>query len=94
MLQGYLKKGRTLFTDNWYTSPLLASHLHKNKTNSCGTVQKNRRRMPELKCKLKVGETKSLHTTKMLAMRWLDRRDVYMLTTCFSDKCMYWKNRL
>lgn len=24
----------------------------------------------------------------MLAMRWLDRRDVYMLTTCFSDKML------
>jgi hypothetical protein len=32
LLEGYLKKGRTLFTDNWYTSPLLSTYLHKNKT--------------------------------------------------------------
>jgi len=44
--------------------------------------------MPELKNKLKVGETQSLHTSKMLAMKWLDRQDVYMLTTCFSDKML------
>ncbi|XP_025196777.1 piggyBac transposable element-derived protein 4-like [Melanaphis sacchari] len=88
LFEGYLKKGRTLFTDNWYTSPLLSTYLHKNKTNSCGTVRKTRRGMPELKNKLKVGETQSLHTTKMLVMRWLDRRDVYMLTTCFSDKML------
>ncbi|XP_060862212.1 piggyBac transposable element-derived protein 4-like [Metopolophium dirhodum] len=88
LLRGYLKKGRTLFTDNWYTSPLLSTYLHKNKTNSCGTVRKTRRGMPELKNKLKIGETQSLHTNKMLAMRWLDRRDVYMLTTCFTDKML------
>lgn len=28
-MEGYLKKGQTLFTDNWYTSPLLSTYLHK-----------------------------------------------------------------
>ncbi|XP_050064320.1 piggyBac transposable element-derived protein 4-like [Aphis gossypii] len=42
--------------------------------------------MPKLTSKLEVGQTESQHTTTMLATRWKDRRDVYMLTTQFENK--------
>lgn len=32
------RQGRTLFIDNWYSSPMLFLQLHNEKTNVCGTV--------------------------------------------------------
>lgn len=60
--------------------------LHKKKTNVTGTVRKNRKGMPKLTSKLKVVQRESEHTTTMLATKWKDRRDVYMLTSQFEDK--------
>lgn len=60
--------------------------LYKNITNVTGTVRKNRKEMPKLTSKLEVGQTESQHTTTMLATRWKDRRDVYMLTIQFENK--------
>ena len=36
-------KGHILFTDNYYTSPSLATHLLQNSTHLCGTVRSNRK---------------------------------------------------
>jgi hypothetical protein len=41
VMEKYLQKGHTLWFDNWYSSPLLYDCLHKNKTNTCGTVRRN-----------------------------------------------------
>jgi hypothetical protein len=71
--------------DNWYSSPQLYDHLHENKTNTCGTVRRNRKGMPKLKKKLEKGQTDSRSTDKMMAIRWLDRREVCMLTTLYSN---------
>lgn len=81
LMHKYFNKGHCLFTDNWYTSPILSTYLHKKKTNSCGTVRKNRRGMPQLKSKLMIGKTESQYTNKMMVLKWMDRREVYMLTT-------------
>lgn len=81
LMHKYFNKGHCLFTDNWYTSPILSTYLHKKKTNSCGTVRKNRRGMPQLKSKLMIGKTESQHTNKIMVLKWMDRREVYMLTT-------------
>lgn len=40
LLEPYLRKGHTLYVDNWYTSPALFDILHKNCTNACGTEKK------------------------------------------------------
>jgi hypothetical protein len=37
-----------IYTDNWYTTPALSIFILKLKTNSCGTVQGNRKGMPPL----------------------------------------------
>lgn len=42
--------------------------------------------MLKLTSKYEVGQTESQQTTTMLATRWKDRRDVYMLTTQFENK--------
>jgi hypothetical protein len=85
LMQKYLKKGHNLWLDNWYSSPLLYNWLHENGTNACGTVRRNRKGMPQMPDKLKKGQTDSRHTDNMLALRWTDRREVYMLTTIHTD---------
>lgn len=84
LIKPYLGKGHNLFTDNWYTSPILASFLHKRKTSITDTIRKNRRGMPNLSKKLALGEIQRLHNN-MLIIKWLDRREVYMLTTLVPD---------
>ena len=86
LMQKYLGQGHTLWVDNWYTSPSLFNFLHSNKVNSCGTVRKTRKGMPSLKKKLKKGEVEAKYTTKIMALRWLDRREVCMLSTLHSNE--------
>lgn len=85
LLGAYLQKGHTLWVDNWYSSPMLFDHLHKNKTNVCGTVRKNRREMPKFTGKLPKGQVEDKHTDNMMALRWMDRREVCMLTTLHTN---------
>ncbi|XP_025196239.1 piggyBac transposable element-derived protein 4-like [Melanaphis sacchari] len=80
LMKPYLNKGYSLFTDNFYTSPQLSMYLHKRKTNTCGTVRKNRKLMPIIEGKLKLGERETRCTDKLLAIYWKDCCDVYMLT--------------
>ncbi|XP_050499979.1 piggyBac transposable element-derived protein 4-like, partial [Diabrotica virgifera virgifera] len=86
LMKSYLDKGHSLFTYNWYTSPTLSTYLFEHKTNTCGTVRTNRKQMPDLSGKLEKGETKSMVSDNMLAVRWKDRRDVNMLTTFHKDQ--------
>ena len=46
LMKGYLGKGHILYTDNWYTSPLLARYLHDHNTGAVGTVRSNRTNIP------------------------------------------------
>ena len=46
-MEPFLGKGQILFTDNYYTSPSLASFLLDNQTRLCGTMRPNRRHYPK-----------------------------------------------
>lgn len=46
LTENYWNKGHRLYTDNWYTSPLLFQFLFEKKINCCGTVKANRKFMP------------------------------------------------
>lgn len=81
LMEPYLGLGHNLYTDNWYTSPILANYLHMNKTNICGTVRKNRREMPHLNDPNKNGELTTAHTENLMVLSWKDRRVVNMLST-------------
>lgn len=82
LIEPYLKKKHTLFVDNWYTSPALFSYLHDNETNACGTVKRRRKDMPKMTKDLNTGEIIFRSSSNMLALKWKDKRDVYMLSTC------------
>lgn len=72
-----------MFVDNWYTNPALFAYLDDNTINACGIV-KSRKDMPIMNEKLKTGEIYFRSSPNMLALKWQDKREVYMLTTCHS----------
>ena len=41
LMQNFFGKGHVLYTDNFYTSPSLASYFLEHDTHICGTVRKN-----------------------------------------------------
>ena len=67
-----------MYFDNYYNS----SFLHKRKTHACGTVRKNRKSLPlaVTQAKLKLGETVFHHKNNLLALKWMDKREVYILS--------------
>lgn len=86
LMAPHLKKGYNLYTDNWYTYLILCQHLQKKKDNTNrNSKKKNRRGMPELKKKLCYGEIQSSHTKSMMALKWLDRREVFMLSSLYDS---------
>lgn len=84
LMQPLLNTGRTLYTDNFYTSVPLAHELNMNKTHLVGTLRSNRKHNPKavVDTKLKRGEMKILQSnTKVIVGKWKDKRDVLFLTT-------------
>ena len=41
LMEPYLGKGHVLYTDKFYTSPLLAKHFLSKNTHLYGTIKKN-----------------------------------------------------
>jgi hypothetical protein len=77
-----LGKGYCLFLDNWYSSPALYRQLKLNLTDAVGTVRLHRKGMPaDLKQKIKRGETMARFTEDLMAMKWMDKKDVTILST-------------
>ena len=82
-ITSHLEKNHTLFVDNWFLSPLLFGRLLEQKTKACGTVSKNRSGMPSFET-LAEGQLQAFQITgKLLALKWMDKREVYMLTTLY-----------
>lgn len=78
-----LNQGYTLYLDNWYSSPNIFEYLLANETNAIGTVRNDRKNMPKdlSSLKLKKGEVASRSSRGILALKWSDRKDVYLLST-------------
>lgn len=83
-------EGYAIFTDRFYTSPDLFWHLRTNLGfDATGTVLQNRRQVPEqLKVRGKkpgkgtiASFTASKDNDHLVAMKWTDAKDVFMLST-------------
>ena len=76
---------RVLFTDNLYTSPVLARHLLTMGIHCCGTFRPNRKHLPPgLRDAMKIlnpGETKAWQSGQLGCLVWFDRQPVLMLST-------------
>ena len=75
--------GYDLYTDRFYTSPLLAEELLQIRTTLTGTVMSNRKNMPAAvkKNKQKKGDVATYTNKKMVVMQWTDKRTITSLTT-------------
>ena len=80
LMKNYLKKNHTLFIENWFSSPTLFERLLEEKIKACGTVRKSRSGMPSFG-KLAKGQQVYQTIGELLALKWMDKREVYILTT-------------
>jgi len=81
-------RGHHVYTDNFYTSPQLFHDLRANGFGACGTLRLNRRSLPKsIKVPVKKGERKAIRLDSlMIAIKWMDKRMVTVLTTIHSDE--------
>ena len=75
--------GYDLYTDRFYTSPLLASELLKQKVTLTGTVMVNRKDMPAAVKgrKQQKGDVDTYTKREMVVMQWTDKRTITTLST-------------
>ena len=86
LISNYLGQERILFVDNWYTSPSLFMYLFKNNTGACGTARKNLKSYPSLSGRIPKGEMIYQHNNYLLALKWKDKREVYMLSSAHTPE--------
>ena len=82
------KKGYVIYTDNFYTSPVLADFLYARQTYLCGTIRTNRKGYPKALVqtaaqgrRMERGSSDWLMCGPFLATYWKDNRIVYYLST-------------
>ena len=87
LMQPLLNKGYHLYTDNWYTSLPLYKYLHRQGTLACGTIRSNRKGFPEQvkNAKLRKDEQIACRSDELLALKFKDKKDVFMLSTIHDD---------
>ncbi|CAM1329793.1 PGBD5 (predicted) [Pycnogonum litorale] len=87
LIHKYLDQGYKVFMDNYYTSPALFDNLLVQETTAVGTLRKNRKEVPKkvLGSKLKKGQHVFRRRGQLVALRWRDKRDVLMLSTCHTN---------
>ena len=92
LLDKFLGKGYTVYTDNFYTSPLLCEDLLQKRIYSCGTKQFPKLLNDKSK-KLNRGEHVSCHHGHVTAVKWQDRREVYAMCTKITNDVTQVKRR-
>lgn len=83
--QVLLWKNHFLYTDNYYTAPLLTHYLEECDTESCSTVRPHRREYPQFPDTHR-GECVTKQSGNMQAVRWHDKRLVHLFTTVHSGE--------
>ena len=89
LIQPLVNQGYDLYTDRFYTSPILASELASVGTTMTGTVVCNRKGMPlavRQKHRRVRGETHTYRKGSMICMEWTDKRTVLALSTKHSNR--------
>lgn len=83
LVDRYLHQNYHLYTDNFYTSPRLAHDLLTLGTLTCGTCRTEQKNFPlDLKtANLQVGEAIFRKMGTVTCVKWLDKRNVYALST-------------
>ena len=96
LAEPFHNQGYDLYVDRFYSSPLLATELSKVGITVTGTVQANRKGLPkEITAKRKEprGTVRAARSGKMLALSWMDKRKVLMLSTKHSVQVVQVRSR-
>ncbi|KAJ8937948.1 hypothetical protein NQ318_013204 [Aromia moschata] len=91
-----LGSGRICVIDNWYTSLQLAHILLDKHTHCLGTLRSNRKGNPNevIKKKLKKDEVVAQENERgICVLKWRDKRDVLVLSTCHSNETVQVQRR-
>ena len=80
-----LDKGYSIFMDNWYSSCRLYDYLHHRQTTACGTMRSNRVPLPVRQSQPAVGQSTAFRCGPLLCLKFKDKKDIYMLTTCHDE---------
>lgn len=94
--ENLLDQGRTVVTDNYYTSIDLANLLLARNTHLLGTLRKNRKNLPRevVDAKLKKGEVMAKENSDgIVVLKWKDKRDVLVLSTKHGDNLVQVKTK-
>ena len=90
LLSSVNESGYHIFTDRFYTSPILCEELRKMNFHLTGTVKVSRKGMPQNFSK-KSGSKPKLHEVvafrkddDMMALQWKDKRVVTMLSSVYN----------
>ncbi|XP_049799914.1 piggyBac transposable element-derived protein 4-like [Schistocerca nitens] len=83
LCNSYVRKGHTLFMDQFYISVKLFERLFDEGASAVGTVMSNRRDLPQefKQNKLRRAEIAFKRTNSILALHWKDTGDVFALST-------------
>lgn len=87
-----LQQGRTLFLNNYHSSPALYEMLHKNGTNVCGIVRLKRKEMPYYGMiardlnRLEKGQMLVRYNEIVAFCAWKDKKLVSTLTTVHAPR--------
>ncbi|CAB3245690.1 unnamed protein product [Arctia plantaginis] len=85
LMNNLIEQGRIVIVDNFYTSVTLAEKLLSQKTFVCGTLNVRRKYLPKkvVNANIKKGQIIGKMNKKgVKVLKWVDKRNVLMLTTC------------
>ncbi|KAM9316151.1 piggyBac transposable element-derived protein 4-like [Gastrophryne carolinensis] len=90
-----LGRGYHLYVDNFYSSIPLFRALYSLDTPACGTINRNRKGLPRsmLQKKLNRGESYALRSGELLAVKYMDKKNVIMLTSIHDESVMNVRQR-
>ena len=95
LMEPLLNKAYHLYIDNYYCEPCLCATLAAKKTMVCGTVRKNRHQMPRDLCNqpLDRGQMDYRRRGSVVAVKWRDKKDVFMLSTMHKPQLQHTRGR-
>ena len=88
LLRPLLEKGYKVYMDNWYTSSRLFMYLFQHGTLACGTTRANRVPAELRNQQLQKGQLHALRSgtnRQVLAVKYKDKKDVYMMSTLHDE---------
>lgn len=88
LVHAFHHQGYDLYIDRFYSSPLLSTELSKAGISVTGTVMANRKGLPKdltAKAKEPRGTVRAARCGDMMALSWVDKRKVLMLSTKHSN---------